>query len=149
MKFIYGMLLICTPLSLLGAEKEYFDFNFDGHDDYRIWRESDGRLAYYDIYLYSEEKKEFVKHEGLSKLYNPVPKKDEKEIECFWPGGHSGLIYTAEVYEWKEDHLRFKHLVSQFPNSHKEVTLYVRLTTTVVDSKPRVDKVEYIDPELK
>lgn len=149
MKIIHFLILTFSPLFLLGAEKQFFDYNFDGHDDYRIKRETDGRLVYYDVYLYSDLKKGYERHAGLSELYNPLPNKDKKEIECFWSGGHSGLIYSMEVYEWKGADLVIKHVVRQTDIKVGESLHYIRVTSSVVDGKPRINDIEHINPSLK
>jgi len=148
-KFIYFLLCFLLPSLLLGADREYFDFNFDGESDYRLWRESNGRLGYYDVYLYSQKAGDFVKHEGLSRLFNPVPKASERTIECFWPGGHAGAIHYIEVYEWDANRLLLKQIVRQTDITVDGRRHYVRVTASVVDGKPHIDQIEHIDPEQK
>lgn len=137
------------PILLIGEEKQYFDYNFDGHKDYRIWRESDGRLAYYDIYLYSEDKKGFERHSGLSQLYNPSPDEEKKEIECFWPAGHASMIHSTEVYVWEGKSLKLSRVTSQDYVKIGETWEYIRVTASIYEGKPRIEIIEYIPQILK
>lgn len=149
MKSIHILLLIFIPCALLSSEKEFLDYNFDGHEDYRIWRESNGRLGFYDIYIYSQEKNKYEKHSDLSKLFNPVPLQEKKEIECFWPGGHSSLIHYIEVYEWKENELKLKHVVRQTDIRINGEIHYVRVIARIDGEKPRIESIEHIGPIQK
>ncbi|MEM7791166.1 MAG: hypothetical protein AAF546_07185 [Verrucomicrobiota bacterium] len=149
MKVFSSLILALIPALLSGKYKQYFDYNFDGYDDYRVWRESDGRLAYYDIYLYLENKKEFEKHLGLSQLYNPTPNKEKKEVECFWPGGHASLIHSTEVYVWEGKILKLSRVTSQDYVKVGDAWEYIRVTASIHEGKPRIEKIEHIPNVLK
>ena len=149
MRIICQFLLLFLPGLLLAADKEYFDYNFDGHPDYRILRERNGRLAYYDIHLFLTESRTYVKNSALSELYNPVPNAESKEIECFWPGGHASMIYHLEIYHWEGQKLKLSRVVDQDYVNDGAKGKYVRVTTSLREGKPRVDEIEIVDMSLK
>jgi hypothetical protein len=144
MKTLYSLLPMILPLFLFGSEKEFLDYNFDGTLDYRIWRESNGRLAYYDVYLFSKEKNVFEKHLGLSQLYNPIPNEKSKEIECIWPAGHSGMIYTKEIYVWDGEKVKLSRTQKQENVRIGKKWEYIRVSASIFEGKPRVEKIEHI-----
>lgn len=149
MRSIYHLLLFLIPCVLLGEEKEFLDYNFDGHADYRVFRELNGRVAYFDIYLYSTQSKSFQKSAALSELFSPKPNPETKEIECFWPGGHASMIYYMEIYEWVGEELKISRVVKQDYIVSEGEGKYVRVTASQNEGKPRIDEIEYVDLSLK
>ncbi len=149
MKILYYLALYVVSALLSAEEGVFWDYNFDGHEDRRIWRESDGRLGYYDIYLYSEKTKSFEKHAVLSGLHNPIPNQETRQIECFWPGGHAGMIYRMQLYAWDGDELSLEKAITQDHIKVGEVWEYIKVTVVVADGMPRIELIEHIEPGIK
>jgi hypothetical protein len=140
-----ALLLSATQLSTYAAERERGDYNFDGHEDYRVYRESNGKQHYYDHFLYEPRTKKYVRSEALSALFNPQFDADTKEIRCIWPGGHSGKIFYREDYKWQGSRLALLRVIKQTdvefgPGDFR----YVRVTTTLKEGKPSIDSIEHI-----
>ena len=145
MKSIVAFLLLSG--NALAADKEYIDYNFDGVADYRIYRESDGKMHFYDIFLYSPSTKKYQKSDILSGLFNPSPDSKLKEIHCIAPGGHSGGIFYREDYAWKDDALTFLRTVQQTDKQVDGNLVYVRVTSVIRNGKPFVDDIQILNPQ--
>ena len=144
---IIAFLAMLIPSMALASEKEYFDYNFDGHDDYRIYRESDGKQHFYDIFLFDPASGKFIRSDQLSHLYNPSPDPKTKEIHCRWPGGHSGAIFSEEIYRWKDNRLEYIRSVGQSNYSIDGKTFYIRTTLSLVDGRPSLQDLQIFKPE--
>jgi hypothetical protein len=93
-------LAVATSCLCHAAERETGDYNFDGHEDYRVYRESDGKQHYYDFYLFDPRTRKYVFSKELSQLFNPQFDATTREIHCYSPGGHGGAIFRREDYRW-------------------------------------------------
>lgn len=147
MKFLILPLLLVLGTTASAAEKEYLDYNFDGVADYRIFRESNGKQHFYDIFLFNPKTKKYLKSVELSRLYNPSPDPETKEIHCRWPGGHSGAIFSDEVYQWKGNNLVYLRSVGQSNYTVDGKMVYIRVTYSLEDGKPKLEKLEIFKPE--
>lgn len=136
-----------VPNMLLAAEKEYFDYNFDGHNDYRIYRESNGKQHFYDIFLFDPRSGAFTQSDQLSHLYNPSPDPKNKEIHCRWPGGHSGAIFSDEIYRWKDGSLEYLRSVGQRNYTIDGKIFYIRTTLCLQDGWPSLQDLQIFKPE--
>jgi len=145
MKAIALFITLTMSASVFAEDKkEYADYNFDGHQDYRVLRESNGKQHYFDVFLFDGKTKQFVKNEALSHVFNPEPDAKTKEIRCRASGGHSGAIYIEEVYRWKGNGLELIHTVQQTNLMVGGKIRYVRVTMEVVDGSPHVSKLEML-----
>jgi hypothetical protein len=121
------------------APQELYDFNFDGHEDYRVKMLEYGKADFYDVHLFSPKLKRHARSKTLSFSVNPLPNPELKEVHCVHPGGHSGMLFSMEVYRWDSlTQVRLHAYVRQ-----DEVTFgedghrhYVRATTEMKDGKP-------------
>lgn len=145
MRIAFACLLIAT--SLYAAEPEVKDYNFDCHDDYRVYRESNGKLHYYDIYLFDQSTGRYVLHDQLSHLYNPEPDADSKEIRCLFPGGHSGALFGRIDYRWEDNQLVYVRSVAQTNVDFKDGKVhYIRVTMILRDGAPGIESIEAVTP---
>ena len=140
-----ALLLLTAQVSIDAAERDRGDYNFDGHGDYRVYRESNGKQHYYDHFLYDPDTKKYVRSEALSALFNPQFDADIKEIHCIWPGGHSGKIFYREDYKWQGSRLALLRVIKQTdvefgPGDFR----FVRVTTTLKEGKPSIDAIEHV-----
>jgi hypothetical protein len=149
MKHTLLVLFTATASSLCSAaERETGDYNFDGHQDYRVFRESDGRLHFYDFYLFDPRTKKYVLSKELSQLFNPQFDAATKEIHCFSPGGHGGAIFIREDYRWEDKRLVFVRVIQQTDISFEVGSYgYIRVTATLKDGKPVIESIEPITKE--
>ncbi len=130
------------------AERETGDYNFDGHEDYRVYRESNGKQHYYDFYLFDPRTKKYVHSKELSELPNPMFDVATKEIHCIWPCGHSGSLFGREDYMWEGTRLVLLRVVAQTDIDFKDgQTRYVRVTASIKDGKPFIDSIEPVIKE--
>ncbi len=147
-----GILMEATPAVLvlafllsqaIAAERETGDFNFDGHKDYRVLRESNGKMHFYDHYLFDPKTNKYAHCKELSSLFNPSFDPKIREIHCVWPGGHSGGIFYEEDFAWKNGKLVFLRSIKQdevdFGDGQPR---YVRVTATLEDGKPKIVSIE-------
>ena len=128
---------------LYAADRETGDYNFDGHEDYREYRESNGKEHYYDFYLYNPLTKKYVYSDELSGLCNPSFDSSKKEIHCIWPGGHSGALYSEEDYKWQGKHLVLIRVITQTDVDFQDgKSHFVRVIATIEDGKPCIQSIE-------
>jgi hypothetical protein len=96
---IAGFLLIsaavCNAEDLPG---EPFDYNFDGHMDYRVLTLSDAKSSLFDVFIYDPALKKHVKDTTLSGLVYPYPDPQTKRVFAIHTGGHSGALFTGTAY---------------------------------------------------
>ncbi|MDZ4287080.1 MAG: hypothetical protein U0984_03935 [Prosthecobacter sp.] len=131
--------------ALRGGDRETGDYNFDGHNDYRVYRESNGKQHFYDHYLFDPRTKKFIRSALLSELINPQFIAATKEIHCIWPGGHSGKIFYREDYQWQGKRLAFLRVIRQDSVNYGDGSVrYVRVTTTLENGKPSIQSIEPI-----
>ena len=144
MKIALTILLLAA--SCHAAERIDADYNFDGHKDYALLRESNGKQHYWDVYLFDPRSGKHILHEQLSHLPNPQPDTASMEIRCIYPGGHSGALFGREDYKWAGDHLVYVRSVTQTTVDLKDgKTHYVRITFTLRDDgKPIVESVKAV-----
>lgn len=131
-------------VSILHAqERETGDFNFDGHQDYRVFRSSDGKRHFYDHFLFDPKTKKHMLSTELSSLFNPVFDSKTREIHCIWPGGHSGAIFYEEDYAWQNGKLTFLRTVRQTDVDFGDGRIrYVRVTSVLDEGKPKIETIE-------
>lgn len=144
---IVTFLVMLIPSMVFASEKEYLDYNFDGHNDYRIYRESDGKRHFYDIFLFDPASDKYIQSDQLSRLCNPSPDPKAKEIHCRWPGGHSGAIFSEEIYRWKDNRLEYIRSVGQSNYSIDGKIFYIRTTLSLVDDRPSLQDLQIFKPE--
>ena len=96
---IAGTLLIAAAASF--AEElpgEPFDYNFDGHMDYRVLTVADAKSSRFDVFIYDPELKKHVKDVTLSGLVYPYPDPKTKRVFSIHTGGHSGALFSGTAY---------------------------------------------------
>ena len=143
-----ALAILLLTASCYAAERIDADYNFDGHQDYAILRERNGKQHYWDVYLFDPMTGKYVLHDQLSHLANPQPDAASKEIRCIYPGGHSGALFGREDYKWEGNRLVYVRSVAQTTLDLKDgKTHYVRLTFTLEDGKPIMQSVEAVTPD--
>jgi len=130
-----------------GAQPQEYDFNFDGHPDYRVMVMEDGRADLYDVFIFDPATGEFQRDELLSGTINPMPHPESKEVHCIFPGGHGGYIYNKEIYGWENGKAEFRATVRQSPMTIEGKLLYVRVKAELMDGKPVIRSIELVEFE--
>lgn len=77
----------------------------------------------------------------MSGTIKPWPKEEHDVVECTWSGGHSGTLYTKEIYRWDGDEFRFVAAVRQECVQAGEKMIYVRVRSELRDGRPVVTEV--------
>lgn len=137
MNIVCSVFLILLS-SALSAEIEKGDFNFDGHEDYRVLKKTDGNLRYYDHYIFSPSTGKHVLCTELSSLFNPRFDAKEQRIYCLYPNPSFPNLFLEDTYKWEGKKLAFQISVEQTAVSIDGTTHYVRVSVTLVDGMPRV-----------
>ena len=114
LKTISGLSLL-TIASCIAAELpgEPFDYNFDGHMDYRVLTVSDEKSTQFDVFIYDLKLGKHVKDETLSGLIYPYPDPKTKRVFSLFIGGHSGALFGGTAYTWNGKGFDFAFAVSQ------------------------------------
>ncbi|MEM9478162.1 MAG: hypothetical protein AAGA58_00725 [Verrucomicrobiota bacterium] len=144
----FSILLLVEPLLATEPVKRVADFNFDGHDDYCVFVLENGKADQWDVFLWNPETEKHEKDSVLSRVINPWPNEREKTVECIWPGGHSGMLFTKDVYRWMDGKFRLAATVRQESvtvNGRGEF-IYVRVRAEMVNGKPQVTEVKRAVP---
>ncbi len=145
---IAGTLLITT--AACHAEElpgEPFDYNFDGHMDYRVLAVSDAKASRFDVFIYDPALKKHVKDPTLSGLPYPYPDPKTKRVLAIHTGGHSGALFTGTAWTWNGKGFDFAFSVKQEDVTIDGKTHYIRVKAKMVDGKPSIFSVELGDPQ--
>lgn len=124
-----------------------FDFNFDGHMDYRVMTSSNQRGSQFDVYLFDPKLGKHVKNETLSGLIYPYPDAKTKRVNAIFTGGHSGAVFTGAVYSWNGKDFEFAFSVKQESVTIDGEIHYLRVKARLVEGKPEIFSVEVGDPD--
>lgn len=79
-------------------KKEYGDYNFDGHEDFR--QQSKISPYYWDVFIYNPKKETFVKDTLLSKFENFDYNKFEKKLTGYYRIKLDGTTRQTNYYQW-------------------------------------------------
>lgn len=127
------------------------DFNFDKFADLRLLREYPYTVGkkYYMVWLFDEEKNEYVLHSGISALQNPQVNPKTRRIETVSLGSIAGGEYTKQYYSVNlSNRLRLQTSVTQKIFDKPRLTFTRDIRARVAGEMQRVCKVEII-PEGK
>jgi len=137
---IFLIILSHNTLVLSEERRESGDFNFDGHEDYRIFVMPNGKTTIWEYYLFNPVAKKFEESESLFSLSNPIFDSESKTVKTYMPGGHSGKIYVSEIYTWKSRSLVLMKIEKQ--DWIKKINSYIRVTVERVDGQMQVTNIE-------
>jgi len=129
------------------ADREKFDFNFDGHMDYRVLTESNAKSSLFDVFIFNPKLGKHVKDTTLSGLIYPYPDKKAKRVNSIFTGGHSGALFTGTIYTWNGNGFEYAFSVKQETVKIDGKTHYIRVKSMLVDGKPSIFSIEQGDPE--
>ena len=146
-KTLLGFLLIGSSLLHAEGAKEEFDYNFDGHMDYRVLTIPGGKASGFDVFIYDPKLGKHVKDEILSGLIYPYPDPKTKRVLAIWSGGHSGALFTETAYSWNGKKFQFEFSVKQESVTIDGEDHYIRAKAKIVDGKPVIFSIEPGDPE--
>lgn len=110
------------------------DFNFDNHPDLVVYNknESGVKNMINDIYVYSEQKKEYDLNKLLSTNSNFDINEKDKVISFFHSWGHASKIYTSSESKWKDSELiPVKYINQKYNDSIKK---YIKETKILKDT---------------
>lgn len=125
---------------------EPFDFNFDGHMDYRVLTGPNARASEFDVFLFDPASGKHVKDKTLSGLIYPYPDPKTKRVLSIFTGGHSGALFTGSAYTWNGEKFEFAFSVRQEAVQVDGKIHYIRVKAKLVDGKPFVFSVEPGNP---
>jgi len=130
---------------------ESLDFNFDKFADLRLLREYPYSVGkkYYMIWLFDEEKNEYVLHPEISALQNPQVNPKSRRIETVSLGSIAGGEYTKQYYSVNiSNRLRLQTSITQKIFDKPRMTFVRDIRARVAGEMQRVCKLEII-PEGK
>ena len=129
------------------VSREEFDYNFDGHMDYRVLTVPDAKSSLFDVFIYDAKLKKHVKNQTLSGLVYPYPDPKTKRVLSIHIGGHSGALFTGAAYSWNGEGFDYEFSVRQEDVEFDGKIQYIRVKTKMVDGKPFIFSIEAGDPE--
>lgn len=129
------------------ADREEFDFNFDGHMDYRVRTVSDARSSQFDVFMFNPKLGKHVKDETLSGLIYPYPDPKTKRVNSIFTGGHSGALFTGTIYTWNGKGFEYAFSVKQEAVTIDGKIHYIRIKSKLVNGKPSIFSVKQGDPD--
>lgn len=148
LSIIAGFLLISA--SVCNAEDlpgEPFDYNFDGHMDYRVLTVSNEKSSQFDVFIYDPALKKHVKDATLSGLIYPYPDPKTKRIFSIHTGGHGGALFNGTAYTWNGKGFEFAFSVRQEAVQIDGTIHYIRSKAKMADGKPFIFSIEPGDPQ--
>ena len=145
--FVYALLLSAAPCFAEELPGEPFDYNFDGHMDYRVLSVSNAKASQFDVFIFDPKSRKHVKDKTLSGLIYPYPDAKTKRVNSIFTGGHSGALFTGTVYTWNGKRFDYAFSVRQETVQIEGKTHYIRVKAKLVDGKPHVFSVEPGDPD--
>ena len=107
-QFLAAILGIIPGLALALPGDEY-DFNFDGHMDYRVRVVDNAKASAYDVFLFNPVTTKYDRDPVLRGVIYPEPDAKTREVHCIFNGGHSGALFTGEAYRWNAEAKKFTH----------------------------------------
>ena len=144
MKPILALLL--TAAVSQANPKQTFDFNFDGHEDYRVLTVSDSKSSLFDVFIFDPKSGKHVKDKVLSGTIYPTPDPKTEEIRCQFTGGHSGALFVADVYRWTGEKFEYVRNERQDSITIGDQLHYVLAKSVIKDGKPLVVSIETAKP---
>ncbi len=144
--YIIAASLLAGSLSSGQETREEYDFNFDGHPDFRSKTLEDGKADQYDVYLFNPETKSFERDPVLAGAINPKPDEEHKQVRCIFPGGHSGAIYNGTVFNWDGKSFKFAYSVRQTDITIDGKIVYVCVKAKLENGAPVIQSIERIKP---
>ncbi|MGJ8653185.1 MAG: XAC2610-related protein [Opitutaceae bacterium] len=144
--FLWLLILLLPSLLRSEAEKEFFDFNFDGHLDYRVVSSPNMKGTEFDVYLYQAESADYQKDKVLSGTVYPWPDPKLKQVICIFNGGHAGAVFSGEVYMWNGNSFQLKYHVTQDHVVVNGQSCYILVKSKVINGKPRIIEIRQGDP---
>ena len=142
-------ILVLLTSSVLGASEENrieYDFNFDGYMDYCVSRDDNSKGTEFDVFVFEPSTSTYLKNETLSGKVFPRPDKKAQEVRCIFYGGHSGALYSGEVYRWNGSEFEFSHFERQEYLKVNGTSGYVRVKVVMDGETPVISSIESVDP---
>lgn len=147
MRFLFWLTFpLLSSASLHADTREVFDFNFDGHPDYRVMTHENGKADLFDVFIFDPQSKTHHKDATLSGTIYPTPDAKHKEVRCIWSGGHSGAIYTGTIFTWINGQATFSYTVKQTSISVDGNIIYVRAKARVIDGVSQIFELKQVKP---
>jgi hypothetical protein len=123
------------------------DYNFDKFADLRLLREWPYKVGakYYMVWLFDEEKNEYVLHEGISALQNALVNPTNRRIETVTLGAYGGGEFTKQYYSINmSNKLRLQTTVTQKMFDKPRLTFVREIRTRISGEMQRVCKMEIL-----
>lgn len=110
------------------------DYNFDDYPDVAIHnREASGmKNQVYDVYLYTPDKKRYLKNRFLSENVNMMLDAKEQALTSFYAGGMASQIYNSSTYKWLNG--EYIMVRSEQQNYIDSLDRYIRITKHLQDT---------------
>jgi hypothetical protein len=80
------------------VKKEYGDYNFDGHEDFRL--QSKKSPYYWDVFIYNPKGESFEKDTLLSKFEIFSYNKNERKLDGYYRVKSDALTWETYYYQW-------------------------------------------------
>lgn len=103
-KLVYNELINVSPNTIKDQFIDNVDYDFDKYADLRLTREWPYKVGakYYMVWLFDEEKNQYVLNEAISALQGPVANAKTQRIESTTLGGFAGGEYDLRSYSINE-----------------------------------------------
>lgn len=140
--------LALVPSAALHANtvKEAYDFNFDGHLDYRMLTLSDGKLSRYDVHIYQPATKRYVKDPTLSGLIDPLPHPKTRRVYSLTRAATNRAVFSGTAYEWRGNSFELVFSVRQEAMPIAGKTHYIFVKARMTEGRPEIFSIQPGDP---
>ncbi len=115
-------------------KKEYGDYNFDGHEDFR--QQSKKSPYYWNVFIYNPKNESFEKDTLLSKFEIFTYNKNERKLDGYYRVKSDELTWETYYYQWSFTEKKMKLYQEQTCNSKYPMSESQRcIIRTLIDGK--------------
>ena len=145
LSLVFAALSMASAWSNSPAEKETGDFNFDGHEDYRIVSDEPGnQCGWFEYFLFDPSTSEH-RHVDTNFCKEEFDA-EQKLVVTRVNGGMAGLIYAVRHFRWDGLELVPVYLEKQDIDLERQLVIRTRVTNLDHFSGPGV-VTEVLTPE--
>ncbi|MFN0125521.1 MAG: hypothetical protein ACKV19_02415 [Verrucomicrobiales bacterium] len=145
--FTFALLITAATCFAEDLPGEPFDYNLDGHMDYRVLTLPNARASQFDVFIFDPKLGKHVRDETLSGQIYPYPDAKTKRVNSIFTGGHSGALFAGIVFTWNGKGFEYSFSVRQESVTIDGKSHYVRVKAKLVDGKPQIFSIAPGDPE--
>jgi hypothetical protein len=143
-KLVWNDVIASKPDSVKDKFVEGMDYDFDKYGDLRVTREWPYKVGAkkYLVWLFDEDKNQYVLNEAISKLPGPVPNPKTRRIEATELGRSAGYEYTKRAYSINVDgKIKVQTKITQTAREQKPHTYLRDVRVRIAGELQRVCKI--------